>query len=164
MRALIKDTRQQKGKHELKNRWLDEHGVNSVSSTLFVGDYMLIGEVSVDTKRDIAELCNCLDGEHERFRNEAIKARDAGVRLIILTENEDGVTDLDSLALWVEPEKDFRRRNKTGKARRRFGKRFAAACRTMQERYGVEFMFCRPRDSGRMICELLGIEVEDGAV
>lgn len=165
MGALIRDTRQQRGKHEAKHRWFDEHGVVSVSSGLYVGDYMVMGDVSVDTKRDLEELCQCLDADHVRFRNEMVRARDAGVRLVILTENEDGVTDLESLALWVEPYDEFVRRNGSGKARRRYGKRFAQACRTMTERYGAEFQFCTPAEAGRRVCEILGIEVkEDGAV
>lgn len=39
----------------------------------------------------------------------------------------------------------------------------AKAMQTMGERYGVEFMFCSPRDTARIICELLGVDYEQDA-
>ena len=34
------------------------------------------------------------------------------------------------------------------------------ACKTMQKKYGVEFVFCHNRDQGHMVLELLQREVE----
>ena len=155
--VLIIDTRQQNGKHRKKHEYFERAGVHSVRSKLIAGDYQLVGGVvSVDTKRDINELCNCLDGGHVRFRNEMIVAKEAGIKLIILTENEDGVDSVEAFALWREPDKSFKKRNRTGNARRRYGKRFAQACRTMMERYGVTFEFCSPDEAGERVLELLG--------
>jgi hypothetical protein len=41
------------------------------------------------------------------------------------------------------------------------GPRLAKAMETMHGRYGVEFMFCKPTDSARIVCELLGVTYEE---
>ena len=40
------------------------------------------------------------------------------------------------------------------------GETLAKACLTMQLKYGVEFLFCRPEDAGEKILELLGVDVD----
>lgn len=97
--VYLEDTRQQAGKHEVKHEWWADRGITLVRSKLAFGDYCRPPEVAVDTKASIAELAMDIDREHARFRRELIGARDAGVRLYVLVENDAGVTDLSSLAL-----------------------------------------------------------------
>lgn len=151
--VYLEDTRQQAGKHEVKHEWWADRGITLVRSKLAFGDYCLPPEVAVDTKASIAELAMDIDREHARFRRELIGARDAGVRLYVLVENDAGVTDLSSLALWTEPDADFRLRKYA--QRRIEGKRLAKACRTMSDRYGVMFLFCAPEDAARIVTEIL---------
>ena len=152
-RVLLEDTRQQKGKHTAKHEWWAAHDLSLVRCKLPFGDYCSPPPVSVDTKASIAELAYDIDHDHERFRREVAGARDAGVRLVILVENEDGVNDLAGLAAWRESATDFGRRLY---ARRRIeGSRLAKACATMNERYGVEFLFCAPSESAGIITKLL---------
>ena len=151
--VYLEDTRQQAGKHEVKHEWWADRGITLVRSKLAFGDYCRPSEVAVDTKASIAELAMDIDREHARFRRELIGARDAGVRLYVLVENDAGVTDLSSLALWTEPDADFRLRKYA--QRRIEGKRLAKACRTMSDRYGVMFLFCAPEDAARIVTEIL---------
>lgn len=153
MRALIEDTRNKPGHHELKHARWEAIGQPTVRSKLAFGDYALVPPVSVDTKNSIQELAMDITQEHERFRSECEGARDAGCRLVVLVENEDGVRDLDGLRKWREPEASFRRR----RAKMRYcGSRIAAACETMRERYGVEFAFCAPEDAADFVLDILG--------
>lgn len=154
-RVIIEDTRQQRDKHETKHEWWARHGLALVRSKVVFGDYCLPPEVAVDTKASIAELALDIDREHERFRRELVGARDAGVRLYVLVENEHGVSSLADLAGWVEPLSDFASR--ANAKRRLSGARLAKACATMQERYGATFLFCPPEDAARVVCELLGV-------
>ena len=108
--VYLEDTRQQVGKHEVKHEWWADRGITLVRSKLAFGDYCRPPEAAVDTKASIAELAMDIDREHARFRRELIGARDAGVRLYVLVENDAGVTDLSSLASWTEPDADFRLR------------------------------------------------------
>lgn len=151
---LIEDSRQQKGQHETKHAWWGDNDVALIRCKLPFGDYCLPPEVSVDTKASITELAYDIDHDHARFRRELVGARDAGIQLVVLVENKDGVTDLASLSEWRESADDYARRKYA--KRRLDGKRLAKACATMAERYGVIFEFCAPEDAARRIVELLG--------
>ena len=159
MKVLFEDSRQQKGKHAMKREHFEREGWQVERTKLYVGDYMLPGGlVSVDTKADIYELASNVRQEHERFRHECEKARDAGYRLVVLVENEDGVSTLFDLADWIEPMPHYtmRMRKSGGKAKRRFsGTSLYKACKTMTERYGVEFEFCEPVHAGARVLEIL---------
>ena len=152
-RVLFEDTRQQKDKHEHKHEWWGQHGLALVRTKLAFGDYCAPPPVSVDTKASLYELAYDIDHDHERFRRELVGARDAGVRLVVLTENDEGVIDLATLAAWDESQEHYALR-KSAKRRIR-GKRLAKACATMAERYGCEFMFCAPKDAARIVAELV---------
>ncbi|NPD33084.1 hypothetical protein HLV35_07430 [Eggerthellaceae bacterium zg-997] len=160
MRAIICDTRQQAGKHEVKHLAIEAAGETLSSSKLHVGDYAEAPAVAVDTKRSIQELAQNLRGDHRRFRDECLRARADGTRLVVLTENVHGVASLDDLAAWVEPMHEFRRRR--GAKVRLSGSQIAAACATMTERYGVEFRFCSPLSCGRAILAILREGGRDG--
>ena len=153
--ALIEDTRQQRGKHDVKKAHFAEVGESVVRCALPVGDYQRPARVAVDTKKDINELAADLHRDHARFRKECIKAQQLGTQLVILVENEDGITCLADLAKWIEPESSFKVRNRNGGAHRRIGDRLAKECETMHKRYGVMFGFCSPEESGARILAIL---------
>lgn len=155
---LIEDTRQQKGKHELKHSYWRKLGVNMVRSALPFGDYAFISPIVVDTKASLFEIASNLFQEHDRFRKECINAHNAGCQLVILVENNDGVDSLEALERWREPQEHYAMRK--GK-RRISGKRMAATMATMTERYGVRFEFCTPNEAGRRVIEILGGEAND---
>lgn len=155
-KVLLEDTRQHRDKHEAKHEWWAREGLALVRSKIAFGDYCLPPEVAVDTKASIAELAYDIDQEHARFRRELVGARDAGCKLYVLVENDDGVTSLSDLAGWIESQEDFALRVQA--KRRLKGDRLAKACATMADRYGVTFLFCAPEDAARIVCELLGVE------
>ena len=173
------DTRQQKGKHEIKNGWWASHGVPTISVKLDFGDYQTDGSnISIDTKRNIAEIAQNINGRnHDRFKRECMRARDAGYRLVILVENRDGVKDLSGLKRWTNdhcakcPTRRTARCNphdgakcpRHGTRKPIQGDRLARAMSTMSQRYGVRFEFCDPHDTARIICELLGVSYERNA-
>lgn len=146
----------------------------------FVGTY----DVCVDTKKDIEELINDIIGrQHERFRDECIFAQNNGVKLYILVENLGGlikytrdvynptIRSLDELHSWRNPisfimqssnevvgyykngKPRYKRVQKYPKAPK--GEKLMKACYTMQERYGVEFLFCTPEESAGLVLSLL---------
>lgn len=148
---LIEDSRQQKGKHEQKHKDFADMGINLLVSTLPFGDYAYPPKVSVDTKRNMEEIAQNIGGaasEHQRFKNECIKARECGSQLIILVENTNGITCIDEVHTWINPELIYRPKAITGT-------RLEKAMKTMSERYGVRFEFCTPEQSAQRIMELL---------
>ncbi len=158
MAGLLIDTRQQAGKHGRKHGYFDSvPELFPYRSKLPVGDYMLMPPVVVDTKRDMLELCQDIDHEHERFREECKLARELGTQLVVLVENDDGIIELQDVIHWENP----RTRVNIQKGLRPpiDGKRLYRACVTMQERYGVRFEFCTPGAAGPRVLQLLGLEV-----
>lgn len=151
--ALIEDVNNKKGQHVAKNEYWASIGEKVVRCHLPFGDYCLVPPIVIDTKRGLSELAQNIDADHKRFRNAAVLARDCGSKLVILTENEDGVTDLATLAGWENP----RRRVNAAKGLRPpiDGKRMAKACATMERKYGMRFLFCTPDEAGRKVIEIL---------
>lgn len=178
--VVYEDTRQQAGKHELKHKWFAAHGIEVVRRKLDFGDYMRDGSnISVDTKKNVDEVAQNVGGKgHDRFRRECERARDNGYALVILVENDEGVREIADLPRWTNGHcrscglrvkkacnpRDLHskcQRHKTMKPTQ--GPQLAKAMKTMGERYGVRFEFCKPRDSARRICELLGVAYEQDA-
>ena len=147
---LLEDTRQQANKHRLKHEYWCEHGVEIIRTKLLVGDYMVFGgRICVDTKMSVEEIAQNIGGrEHVRFREECKLAKRIGATLIILVENTEGFRSVEDVTAWVNPNL-----NKTSRSIE--GPRLAKAMRTMSERYGVQFLFCTPEESGGMVLELL---------
>lgn len=178
MATIYEDSRQQVhhgDKHAVKHAWWADHGVEIVRRKLSFGDYMADGSnVSVDTKRNVDELAQNINGKyHDRFRRECLRASDAGFRLVVLVENELGYTAAADVARWMNthcvkchyraamkcrPMSPSGRCARHGTRKPIQGPRLVKAMATMGERYGVEFMFCAPADSARIVCELLGVD------
>lgn len=131
----------------------------------FLGTY----EVSVDTKKDMQEIVGNICGKaHPRFRDECILAQNNGIKLYVLVENTDKVHSINDVFTWHNTRAD--RYNKIAymhtlgkwlnvplpKAKPTSGAVLAKAMLTMQLKYGVEFVFCRPEDAGAKVIELLG--------
>lgn len=150
---ILEDTRQQANKHRLKHEYWSENGIEVIRTKLLVGDYMLFGgTICVDTKMDVEEIAGNIGGSnHARFREECKLAKRIGATLIVLVENLNGFRSIQDVTAWVNPNL-----NKT--ARSIEGPRLAKAMNTMSERYGVQFTFCAPEDSGRMVIDLLNGE------
>lgn len=148
--VILEDTRQQAQKHELKHDYFASEGIEVVRTKLPFGDYALWGSsIAVDTKANVEEIAQNIGGaEHARFREECKLAKKLGGKLVILIENDDGFDSIDAVTAWVNP-------NVRKTSRSIEGPRLAKAMRTMSERYGVEFMFCRPEEAGKIILELL---------
>ena len=186
--VLLEDTRQQVAngdKHRLKHEWWAAHGIEVVRTHLETGDYMLPEDlrgdhpVTVDTKKDCMELAACVSGKGcDRFHRECARADEQGLRLVVLTENVEGVHCGEDMAKWVNSvhcracaERWHRRcnpRDRRGGCKKRRGRpkpvqgvQVAKAMATIHERHGTEFMFCRPSEAARIVCDLLGMEVDE---
>ncbi len=84
---LFEDTRNQIGKHKRLNADLEKLGHTVERTKLYVGDYADASnmKVYVDTKKDWVELAGNICGkQHERFRNECLRAQNMGYKLVFL--------------------------------------------------------------------------------
>ncbi|MDU6263762.1 MAG: hypothetical protein E6600_04600 [Anaerocolumna aminovalerica] len=144
-------------------------------------DFMGVVKVSVDTKKDLQEVVGNIQGKsHARFRDECILAQQNGIKLYILVEHGGKITSLESVKDWKNPRQFLYER----KIRKEFGipkgtdfqtevaelkshgakivrgpttgEELYKAMVTMQEKYGVEWVFCDKKETGKRIVELLG--------
>ncbi len=144
-------------------------------------DFMGSVRISVDTKQDLQEVYNNVIGKsHFRFRDECILAQQNSIKLYILVEHGQGIKSLDDVPKWKNPriskyEREIRRQFNIPKDAdvkaeilelRRHGadikkppvssEQLAATMRTFEEKYGVQWIFCRKEETGHRIVELLG--------
>lgn len=146
---IQEDTRQKSGKHDLKHEYFQKSGVGVIRCKLPVGDYALVPSVSIDTKENMDEIAqNICGSEHKRFVNECKLAQASGIQLIILVENDLGITDISQVHTWINPRVIYSEKCVQGD-------RLQKAMETISSRYGVRFMFCHPSDAGRIITEIL---------
>ena len=131
----------------------------------------LVGDIkiAVDRKNSIDEICGNVcstTSAHERFRDEVILAQKCGCKFYVLIE-DDKVTSLDDLEKWQNPREKkyfyYKALMAQGKKLRMIlpkqppasGKKLAKALRTMETKYGVKFLFCKPKDAAERIVEIL---------
>lgn len=157
---IQQDTRQKQKHHLTKEKWFADHDIKVVNSKMIVGDYCIPsdGSISVDTKKDIGELYQNLIQSHNRFSAECQLADELGIKLYILIENEDGITCVDEIMKWKNPQyfvwlKKQRQGIKCKPPANNLT--LKKIMYSMSKKYGVTFLFCHPLESAEKIVELL---------
>lgn len=146
----MEDSRNRIDKNKHIREQLESLGYKVDRSKLYVGDYQFAdsGKKVIDTKQDMLEICQNVIQDHERFRNECVRAQEANIELVILIADET-ITGLQDVFGWKNPRRFYSKKCTTG---RQLGKILYA----MKERYNVDFQFCKKQDIGKRIVELLG--------
>lgn len=149
VKAIFCDTRQQDGKHKNIEKGFEEMGIKPIRTKLYVGDYSLPLDQSraVDTKKDLMEVAGNLCQQHKRFAEEADRATELGIELIILVE-ENNVEKLADVQNWFNW-----RSKKNSKAIT--GEKLYKIMKTFEKNHGCRFEFCKKEDTARRIVELL---------
>lgn len=144
------DTREKKAELARIQRGLERVGVRTINSKLYVGDYMSLDNafLVIDRKKDLQELCGNITQQHERFQAELMRAREIGIRIIILCEHGGSIKSLEDVYFWQNPRLLKSPRATTGKTL------YKSLC-TIRDRYGVRFEFCDKRQTADKIAELL---------
>lgn len=154
--TIAEDTRQKVDKTNHIHEQLERLGMNVVRTKLYAGDYSILTNqtICVDTKYGMPEIYTDLIQQHERFREECARAKEAGIKLIILIQEEE-IKSIDDVFKWRNP------RTAIAKAK---GVKPPVASPTlakimmgMTKNYGVEFLFEKKQRMGLRILELLGI-------
>lgn len=164
MQIMI-DTREKQ--HAIKRilSEFEKHGIQSISSKIYVGDYMSLDNprLIIDRKQNLQELCGNVCQQHERFKRELLKAMDAGIQLIMLIEHGNDIKSIEDVYFWKNPRKhEVRWRTVNGKKERYVasskavdGNQLYKSLCTIRDRYNVRFEFCEKNDTGKKIIELL---------
>ena len=101
--------------------------------------------------------------QHERFKKELIRAKEANIQLVVLVEHGDGIEKLEDVYFWQNPRKhEVRWKWENGKrvkyvisAKAIDGPQLYKSLCTIRDRYGVRFEFCSKDETGKRIIELL---------
>ena len=183
---ILEDSRQQVGKHDKKHKWFADHGIEIVRTKLWKGDYTLPTDqsVCVDTKKDFQEIISDIiyqdkfpdksdldeNGKPKKktaFQKEADDAFRAGIRLIILVENDGGevkkgcgiynpvITRLEDVHKWKNPRLFITKNGKQKYPRATKGVTLQKMLMSFASHHHCEFQFCHSRDSARRIVEIL---------
>ena len=166
--TIIEDVGQKQGQHENIRLHCEGKGIILRRQKLNTGDYILAPRIAVDTKQGMGEVYSNLVQDHDRFRNECIRAQEDGTVLVILIENNEGLRCLDDVERWDNPRVyDYYHKyayalaaNKQGKnlkvpAPPISNKRLIKMMETMTERYGVRWEFCSYEETGAKVVEIL---------
>lgn len=149
--TFVHDTRDKATKHRNVDEYLVEQGHKVVRSKLFVGDVSLLNNQSVciDLKRNLQEVAVNVGQDHARFKRELERAQEYGIHLIFLVEHGGAIKTLEDVQGWNNPRLKDHPLALTGP-------RLYKIMLTMQNKYGIEWLFCDKRCTGKRIIELLG--------
>ena len=149
MQVIIEDTRNKPDKNKHIRKQLESLGYKVERCKLYCGDYSYATNQSVciDTKADLQEVCGNLTQQHERFQAECIRAKEAGIRLVILIQ-DPRIQSLNEVPSWYNWRLKKNRLALTGKKLYRI-------MATMVERYGVEWQFTTRDKIGERIIDIL---------
>ena len=128
----------------------ENQGIKHFVSKLPVGDYMNLDnpKVVVDRKQGLPEVAANVGQDHARFKRELERAQEYGIHLIFLVEHGGSIKTLEDVQNWVNPRLKEHPLALTGP-------RLYRIMLTMQNKYGIEWLFCSKKDTGKRIIELL---------
>lgn len=163
---IICDTREKKPELARIERQFNQLGVQSFRSKLYVGDYQSLDDARlvIDRKKDLQELCGNVAQQHERFRAELMRAKEAGIHIVILCEHGDDIKSLEDVYFWINPRtiptewviQDGHPVKVAKSPNGVTGPQLYKCLTTIRDRYDVEFVFCSKDETGARIVQILG--------
>lgn len=157
---FIHDTRDQPGKHDNVESYLTEAGHKIIRSKMYVGDISILNDQSccIDLKGlGLREVYSNLVQQHDRFKRECVKAQESGIKLIILVE-ERNIKTLEEARRWQNPRfYAWKKEQAQGIIKKPpvSSDRLVNMMLAMAEKYGVEWLFCKPDEAGKTVEEIL---------
>lgn len=144
------DSREQKYDHV--TNYFDSQGIKWVKSKCVVGDYVNLENpmVVIDRKKDLQEVAGNVCQQHERFVRELELANELGYKMIVLVE-EPNITTLTNVCSW------YNWRVRTNKKAIN-GRTLYKIMKTIQDKYGITWEFCKKEKCGERIVELLELK------
>ena len=161
------DTREHAKEWERIKWQFDALGVQYFRSKMYVGDYQSLDNprLVIDRKKDLQEICgNVSSKQHERFKAELLRAKEQGIKLVILCEHGADIKSLEDVYFWSNPRNDqVRWKTVNGKrvkdvisAKAVDGNQLYKSLCTIRDRYNVDFVFCQKEETGQKIIEIFG--------
>ncbi|MFA9376257.1 MAG: ERCC4 domain-containing protein [Lachnotalea sp.] len=140
----------------------NQQNIKYYVSKLWVGDYMSLDNprLIIDRKQNLTELCSNVCNQHDRFRNELIRAHENDIQIVILVEHGKDIECLEDVIWWKNPREEKRIKEdgkwNTIQTKAMKGETLYKILGTLHKKYGVEFQFCTKEQTGKKIIEILG--------
>lgn len=164
------DTREHAKEWERIKGQFDALGVQYFRSKMYVGDYQSLDNprLVIDRKKDLQEIVGNVCQQHERFKAELLRAKEQGIKLVILCEHGADIKSLEDVYFWQNPRKyQIRWKTVNGKrvkdvisAKAVDGNQLYKSLCTIRDRYNVDFVFCQKEETGQKIIDILGGNVQ----
>lgn len=184
--TIIIDTREKEKAITKIKKYFDDNNINYISSKLYCGDYQLLsnGKIVVDRKQNLAEILSNIT--QKRFRDELIRAKKAGIKLVILIEHGKDIKCIDDIIKWKNPRLEYykfqlkkqlflwgddlnewylyreaKEKGLNPKRPPQSAEQLRKSLHTIEENkedYNVIFEFCDKTQTGERIAEILGVE------
>lgn len=136
--------------------YFDKNNIQWIRTGLPSADYMKViydnnsgfvkdFSVLIDTKKDVEEIVGnlCRTTEHERIKREVEKAKELGCNNFIFLICDDKIKSIEDLRNW------------SSKRTKVKGEVLLKIMQTMNERYGIRFIFTDKKSAGAKIVRLL---------
>ena len=144
---IICDTREKTNQNVLS--YFERHNVDYQVKKVDTGDYVntdMMGVV-VERKKNLNELLtNLCSKDDNRFWREVRRSKEQKIKMIVLCEHGGKIKSIRDVASWKS------------KYSRVNGKQLMEEIYKVHIAYGVEFLFCDKRSTGKRILELLGYD------
>ena len=133
--------------------YFEHNDIKYVTSKMLFGDYMDYNKpnIVIDRKHNIAELASNCTAEHERFKREIERARDAGATLYILVEQNKYYSQGERIK--VERISDLIRWSSKYTVVK--GEKVFRVLVGWMAKYPLKVVFCDRRHTGKMIVKLI---------
>ena len=153
MNYLIVDSREKQKAIASILDYFEHKGIKYTISKMLFGDYMDYNrpDVVIDRKHNIAELAKNCTVEHERFKRELERARDAGATLYVLVEQNRYTSQGQRIK--VERISDLLRWTSQYTVVR--GEKVFRVLVSWMAKYPLKVVFCDRRQTGRKIVEII---------
>lgn len=137
------DSREKKNDHVI--RYLEQNQIPYQIRKLSTGDYMNSENMTltIDRKRNLEELSGNVCTSDGRFMREVRRGHEERLKMIVLVEHGGKIKTFSDVPKWHS------------KYSRVSGTRLFNELFRIHVAYGVEFLFCDKRSTGRKIVELL---------
>ena len=130
----------------------DRRGVEYVRRALNFADYAdpdRLPGIVIDRKQNLIKVASNVTIDRKRFVREIERCNRAGCRLIVLIEHGGQIRQLEDVIRWKNP----RLRESPYAVS---GERLYKIMKAMEGYYGIRWMFCDKRSTGKKIIEILG--------
>lgn len=149
---------------------IERSNIKWFKSKLYIGDYLNLDNprLVIDRKKDLQEICGNVCQQHERFQRELMRAREAGIHIVILCEHGEDIKSLEDVKTWQNPRRQPRiawvnghRQKVVDSPNALTGEQLYKTLTTIHDRYNIDFEFCTKQETGKRIVEILTRSKDD---